>query len=67
VFATEEELARYMVHHGWEIDRGTTYEQWLAFIKSGGGAPDLSVDLRNGKVSIRTDVQAAAESSHGRP
>lgn len=43
-FLKPEDLAAWMVKHPRGMDRETTYEQWLAFIRRGGSAPSLVVD-----------------------
>lgn len=44
VFATPEELARFMAGRKWGGDDGSSYETWLNFINSGGYAPSLIMD-----------------------
>ena len=59
-FKTPEELAAFLVsdEYSWkENDKGTTYKQWLTFIKGPGWAPSLII--LNG--DIKTGVQTAAE------
>lgn len=41
VFASPEDLARWMVQNARRVDRETTYEQWLAFILGPGWAPSM--------------------------
>jgi len=41
VFASPQELARWMAEHPYGVDEGTSYEQWLAFIGGPGWAPSL--------------------------
>lgn len=50
VFGTPEECASYMVSHQKNIpsDKGTTYQDWLAFIRKGGSVP--SGVMRNGVI-----------------
>lgn len=54
VFATPEELARYMAGRKWGADEGTSYETWLKFINGPGWAPS---GISNGK-DFKTGVQA---------
>lgn len=56
VFETPEELARWMARNPHGVDEGTTYEQWLAFIRGPGWAPSF-IGTDNGLVS---GVQAVA-------
>ncbi len=60
VFATAEELAHWLVAGvGYKLrenDNGTSYEQWLAFIKGPGSAPSFVID-ENG---FRSGVVASA-------
>lgn len=39
VFATPEELARYLSGRAWGADRGTPYETWMKFLLGDGWAP----------------------------
>ncbi len=55
VFATPEELARYMAGTRWGADHGSSYETWLRFITGPGWAPSMSID-ENG---LRTGPNAA--------
>jgi hypothetical protein len=55
VFSTPEDLAKHMATTSWGADKGTSYEQWLAFIKAPGWAPSLIAD----ELGVRTGVQAA--------
>ena len=57
-FAMPEELAAYMVDHHWKTDDGTSYEQWLKFIKGPGWAPSLVGHYENGKMVIQSGVEA---------
>jgi len=41
VFATPEELARWMVANDTSVTRGTTYDQWVKWIRGPGLAPSL--------------------------
>ncbi len=41
VFATPEALAAWLVDHPRGVDAGTTYAQWLAFIRGPGWAPSF--------------------------
>lgn len=43
VFATPEELARYMAGRKWGADKGSPYEHWLAFIRGPGWAPSMVI------------------------
>lgn len=43
VFGSPEELARYMAGRKWGADKGSSYEQWLAFINGPGWAPSMIV------------------------
>ena len=59
VFKTPEELATYLIsdEYSWnENDKGTTYEQWLTFIKGPGWAPSLIVSDGN----VKTGIQATS-------
>lgn len=55
VFQTAEGLAEYMAGRAWGADDGTSYEQWLAFIRGPGWSPSLIGDA-NG---LRPGVQAS--------
>lgn len=44
VFATAEELARYMAGKKWGADHGSSYESWLKFINGPGWAPSMVID-----------------------
>jgi hypothetical protein len=55
VFATPEELARYMATTRWGADKDTSSETWLRFINGPGWAPSMVMDA-NG---IRTGSEAA--------
>ena len=55
VFAKAEELAQWLEENPWGADRGTTAQQWLAFIHGPGWAPSLVV--LNGEAS--TGVNAS--------
>jgi len=51
VFASAEELARYMAGRKWGGDNGSSYETWLKFINGPGRAPSMVLDangLRSG-------------------
>lgn len=55
VFATPEELARYMAGTKWGADKGTSYETWLQFINGPGWAPSMISDgngLRSGVEAV---------------
>jgi hypothetical protein len=54
VFATPEELAQWMVENDDSVTKGTTYEQWMAFINGPGWAPSSIVDSSG----VRPGVQA---------
>ena len=56
-FATPEELARHMATTRWGADQGTSYEQWLKFIKGPGWAPSMVI---SGGV-IRSGVEAVGD------
>ena len=49
VFTTAEDLAAYLVISSTGVDVGTTYAQWLKFIKSEGGT-SCSLAFKNGEV-----------------
>lgn len=55
VFATPEELARWMAGKQWGADHGSSYETWLKFITGPGWAPSMVMDA-NG---IRAGADAA--------
>lgn len=55
VFATPEELARYMTGSRWGGDKGCSYETWLNFINGPGWAPSMVIDGN----SIKTGADAA--------
>lgn len=56
VFSTPEDLARHMATTSWGADKGTSVEQWLAFINGPGWAPSLV--MHDGV--IETGVQATS-------
>lgn len=60
VFRTPEELASWLAsspdYPGRQVDKGTTAEQWLAFIKGPGWAPTLM----GGPDGVMTGVQASS-------
>lgn len=60
VFGSPEELASWLVtsseYPGRQVDKGTTAEQWLAFIKGPGWAPSLI----GGPEGVMTGVQASS-------
>lgn len=59
VFATPEELARFMADDPpWETDRGTSYETWLRFINGHGCTCTLDVKFGPGGVDIKSGVEA---------
>lgn len=55
VFATPEELARWMAGKKWGADHGSPYESWLAFINGPGWAPSMIMDASG----IRSGPEAA--------
>jgi hypothetical protein len=55
VFATPEELARYMAGKRWGADDGSSYETWLKFITGPGWAPSMVMDAKG----IHTGPEAA--------
>jgi len=60
VFKTPEELAAFLIsdEYSWkENDKGTTYDQWLMFIKGPGWAPSLIISDGD----VKTGVQAVSE------
>ncbi len=48
VFATPENLARWLVANDTSITQSTTYEQWLKFIKGDGWAPSMMFSPKHG-------------------
>ena len=44
VFSTPEQLAAYMAGTKWGADKGSTYEQWMHFIKGPGWSASMLVD-----------------------
>lgn len=44
VFDTPEDLARWLVRNPHGIDKGTSYETWLAFIRGPGWAPSMALE-----------------------
>lgn len=55
VFATPEELARWMTGRAWGADKGSSYDTWLKFIRGPGWAPSLVIDshgMRSGPEAI---------------
>lgn len=61
VFATPEQLARYMAGRRWGADEGTPYEGWLAFINGPGWAPSLV----GGPDGVKGGVSAVVEMASG--
>jgi len=55
VFATPEELARYMAGKKWGADKGSSYETWLKFINGPGWAPSMIMDASG----VHTGADAA--------
>jgi hypothetical protein len=54
VFATPEELAKYMENKKWGADKGSSYETWLKFIKGPGWALSMILDDKG----LRSGVEA---------
>lgn len=54
VFASPEELAKYMANTKWGSDKGTPYEQWLKFINGPGWA--MSMVVQNGVLMSGVDA-----------
>lgn len=62
VFATPEALAQWLVgNRQGSVDEGTTYEQWLSFIRGPGWAPSF-VGTASGE--LLSGVVASAQESH---
>lgn len=59
VFATPEELARWLVEHDDSITRDTSFDQWLQFINKHGHAISMVIDGDG----LKSGVQAVAELS----
>lgn len=51
VFATPEELARWLVRNDTSVTRGRSYEQWMAFLTGPGWAPSMMATPETGLVS----------------
>lgn len=58
VFDTPEGLAAWMTRNPWGSDDGTTYEQWLAFIRGPGWAPSF---ISDGSGTLRPGVAMVTE------
>lgn len=59
VFSTPEELARYMAGREWGADKGSSYEDWMRFIKRGGIS--LSMVIENGEMKTGPNAALGAE------
>jgi len=57
VFKTSEELAQYLVDNDTSVTKGTTFEQWMAFIEGPGWAPSLMGPAGD----VKPGVQAVAD------